>query len=153
MWSIYTHRSSRSTRRRSFLWRSITALPTSFHQPCPTTTSVGSTLLVFFPHDTCESFITQMGRNQKKTHISVNICAADAKPFVLLLGQYSVGKTSFINHLLGETKCTKKSKKPNICRPLCESLFWPVLIIPHNVTACTYIPTEFLMYSLVSPLE
>ncbi|MGB1607390.1 MAG: hypothetical protein ACPIOQ_82445, partial [Promethearchaeia archaeon] len=24
-----------------------------------------------------------------------------AKPFVLLLGQYSVGKTSFINHLLG----------------------------------------------------
>jgi hypothetical protein len=26
---------------------------------------------------------------------------ADAKPFVLLVGQYSVGKTSFINHLLG----------------------------------------------------
>ena len=26
-----------------------------------------------------------------------------AKPFVLLLGQYSVGKTTFINHLLGKT--------------------------------------------------
>jgi len=26
----------------------------------------------------------------------------DAKPFVLLVGQYSVGKTSFINHLLGD---------------------------------------------------
>ena len=26
---------------------------------------------------------------------------AAAKPFVLLVGQYSVGKTSFINHLLG----------------------------------------------------
>mmetsp|Transcript_40242 Transcript_40242/g.107914 ORF Transcript_40242/g.107914 Transcript_40242/m.107914 type:complete len:88 (-) Transcript_40242:169-432(-) len=28
----------------------------------------------------------------------------EAKPFVLLIGQYSVGKTSFINHLLGCTK-------------------------------------------------
>ncbi|KAJ1481330.1 hypothetical protein T484DRAFT_1807898, partial [Baffinella frigidus] len=26
----------------------------------------------------------------------------EAKPFVLLVGQYSVGKTSFINHLLGD---------------------------------------------------
>jgi EH domain-containing protein 1 len=26
----------------------------------------------------------------------------EAKPFVLLIGQYSVGKTSFINHLLGK---------------------------------------------------
>ena len=26
---------------------------------------------------------------------------AQAKPFVLLIGQYSVGKTTFINHLLG----------------------------------------------------
>ncbi len=25
----------------------------------------------------------------------------EAKPFVLLVGQYSVGKTTFINHLLG----------------------------------------------------
>lgn len=30
----------------------------------------------------------------------------EAKPFVLLIGQYSVGKTSFINHLLGETRST-----------------------------------------------
>jgi hypothetical protein len=31
----------------------------------------------------------------------LNAADIEAKPFVLLLGQYSVGKTTFINHLLG----------------------------------------------------
>ena len=49
------------------------------------------------------SFLPLEDHYSYQDFFSTNLTDTDieAKPFVLLLGQYSVGKTSFINHLLG----------------------------------------------------
>ena len=79
-----------STRRHFSLSRSTTATLTSSHRSrCLRVSLI-----------TCAALAERSNRVWWLQAMSAT--DIEAKPFVLLIGQYSVGKTTFINHLLGD---------------------------------------------------